>query len=102
MNIKKGDQVKILKGKDAGKTAKVLRVDPENNLATMEGVNLHTKNVRAKRAGEKGQVVKLPAPIHVSSVALVCPACGQPTRVGHRQSGNGPKERYCKQCNATI
>ncbi|MCL4405150.1 MAG: 50S ribosomal protein L24 [Patescibacteria group bacterium] len=102
MNIKKGDQVKILKGKDRGKSGKVIKVNVSYGLVTVEGLNIHQKNVRAKNAGEKGQVVKLPTPLHVSNLAVVCPACGKSTRIGYRRSTGGNKERYCKQCNATI
>ncbi len=102
MNIKKGDKVNIMKGKDRGKSGKVIRVQPLEGLVTVEGLNLHKKAIRAKNANEKGQQVNLPTPIHASSLALVCPACGSVTRVGNRRSANGPKERYCKKCSATI
>jgi large subunit ribosomal protein L24 len=102
MNIKKGDQVKIMKGKDRGKSGKVIKVAPLEGLVTVEGLNLHQKAVRAKTANEKGQLVKLPTPLNVSSLAVICPACGKATRVGNRRPAKGPKERYCKQCSATI
>lgn len=102
MNIKKGDQVKIMKGKDRGKSGKVVKVYPSEKLVTVEGLNLHQKAVRAKTTDEKGQLVKLPTPMNVSSVAIICPACGKATRVGNRRPAKDPKERYCKQCNATI
>ena len=67
--IKKGDNVKILTGADKGKTAKVLQVFAKENKVLVEGMNLKTKNVKAKREGEKGQVVKKANPIHISNVA---------------------------------
>lgn len=66
--IKKGDSVKILAGADKGKTAKVVAVFPKENKVLVEGVNLKSKNVKAKREGEKGQVVKQAHPIHLSNV----------------------------------
>ena len=102
MNIKKGDQVNIMKGKDRGKSGKVIRVSPLEGLVTVEGLNLHQKSVRSKNANEKGQLVKLPTPIHVSSLAVVCPACGRTTRIGNRRPAKGTKERYCNHCSATI
>ena len=69
--IKKGDNVKILTGADKGKTGKVLQVFPKLEMVLVEGINLKTKNVKAKRDGEKGQVVKKANPLHVSNVALV-------------------------------
>lgn len=69
--IKKGDTVKILAGSDKGKTGKVLDVFKNVNKVLVEGINLKTKNVKAKRDGEKGQVVKKANPIHLSNVAVV-------------------------------
>jgi large subunit ribosomal protein L24 len=69
--IKKGDKVKVLAGVDAGKTATVLQVFPKESRVLVEGVNLKSKHVRAKREGEKGQTVKKAYPIHISNVGLV-------------------------------
>lgn len=102
MNIKKGDNVKMTKGKDRGKTGKVLKVSPSTERIVVEGINMHQKSVRAKRQGEKGQFVKLALPVRAANVMLVCPACSRPTRVGYRKPEKGNKERYCKQCNATV
>ncbi len=102
MNIKKGDNVKILKGKDSGKTGKVLRVILPDELVVVEGANLHQKSVRPKRGGEKGQLIKLPTPIRASNVVLICPACSKTSRVGYRIPEKGRKERFCKKCNATV
>ena len=67
--IKKGDTVKVIAGADKGKTGKVLQVFPKLEQVLVEGVNLKTKNVKAKRDGEKGTIVKKANPIHVSNVA---------------------------------
>ena len=69
--IKKGDKVKVLTGADKGKTAAVLSVFRKENKVLVEGVNLKTKNVKARRDGEKGQVVKKANPIHISNVQVV-------------------------------
>ena len=102
MNIRKGDNVIILKGKDRGKTAKVIHVLPRDGRVVVEGINLYQKAVRPKRAGEKGQLIKLPLPLSASNVMLVCTACGRTSRVGYRKPEKGNKERYCKKCNATV
>lgn len=107
MNIKRNDQVKILAGKDKGKSGKVLQVFPDSKRVSVEGVNLLIKHLRPRRSGEKGQRIEFPAPMNVSNVALVCPKCGKPTRVGHRLiegSGErqGTKARFCKKCQTTI
>jgi large subunit ribosomal protein L24 len=67
--IKKGDNVKVIAGADKGKTGKVLQVFPKLEQVLVEGVNLKTKNVKAKRDGEKGTIVKKANPIHISNVA---------------------------------
>lgn len=68
MHVKKGDMVRILTGKDRGKKAKVLQVFPLLNKVVVEGVNMTVKNVRPKQQGQKGQVVRYNAPIHISNV----------------------------------
>ncbi|MGC9603400.1 MAG: 50S ribosomal protein L24 [Minisyncoccia bacterium] len=101
MNIKKGDMVKILTGKDSGKTGKVINVDYKTGKASVEGLNVFKKHVRAKRQGEKGEVVQLSRPMNVSNLILVCPSCHKPTRPGYRVEDK-IKTRYCKKCQATI
>ena len=101
MRIKKGDNVKVLVGKDRGKTGKVLAVFGKDARVSVEGVNLYKKHVRPKRQGEKGEVVTLTRPVHNSNVILVCPSCSRNTRIGYRIQGE-EKSRYCKKCNTTI
>ena len=71
MHIKKGDTVKILTGKDKGKTGKVLKAFPKENKVLVEGVNIYKKHERARKEGQKGQVVERGVPIQVSNVANV-------------------------------
>ena len=101
MNIKKGDQVKIITGKDRGKTGKVIKVFLEENKITVEGVNLYKKRVRPRKTRQKGEVVLVARPLAGSNVMLVCSACGKPTRVGHRRERD-QGVRYCKKCKAVI
>lgn len=101
MKIKKGDIVKILIGKDKGKTGKVIKVDPGAARLTVEGLNLYKKHVRPKRQGEKGEVVQLPRPIEISNAGLICPHCKKVVRVGYRRQDN-IKVRYCRKCGQII
>lgn len=101
MNIKKNDTVYILKGKDAGKSGKVLKVDSKEEKAVVSGINQYKKAVKPKKEGEKGQFVTISRPLHIANMILVCPRCGKHVRVGHRIEGK-TKERYCKKCKATI
>jgi large subunit ribosomal protein L24 len=100
MNIKKGDKVLIIKGKDRSKSGKVIKVVAQENRIVIDGLNLIKKNVKPKRQGEKGQIVTVPSPLFISNVKLICQSCGKPVRVGYRITG-GKKERYCKKCKAT-
>ncbi len=101
MKIRKNDQVKILSGKDRGKTGKVLRVFPKDGQALVEGLNLVKKHSRPKRQGEKGQRISVPAPLNTSNLMLVCPKCSKPSRVGFKIGGKS-KFRICKRCKSEI
>jgi len=97
MNLKKGDNVLIISGKDKGKKGKILKIFAANDRILVEGINLRKKHVRPKKEGEKGQVVESPAPLHVSNAKLICAKCGKPSRMGTKTVG---KKRYrvCKKC----
>lgn len=101
MKIKKGDTVKIIVGKDKGKSGKVLKVIPQDNRVLIEGLNLFKKNVRPKKQGEKGEIVSLPRAINSSNVMLVCPNCKNAARVGYVMDGED-KKRMCKKCQSRI
>lgn len=105
MHIKKNDNVKILAGKDNGKTGKVLQVLPKEGKVSIEGLNLLVKHMRPNREGEKGQRIEFPAFINASNVALICPSCGRQTRVGAKvvEGEKGAKKyRVCKKCQTVI
>ncbi len=101
MKIHKGDTIKIIIGKDSGKTGKVLKVIPKKDKILIEGLNLFKKHVRPKKTGEKGQTILVPRPINVSNAMILCASCGRPTKIGYRLEG-GKKERICKKCKAKI
>lgn len=107
--IKKGDNVIMLSGKDRGKTGKVISVLPtRHNLGAgrpgsgkvvVEGLNLIKKHVRARKQGQKGQIINKERAVPASSVALICKSCGKPTRVGYKVVGEN-KVRACKKCKS--
>ncbi len=100
-HLKKGDTVKIITGKDRGKTGKVLKVFGEKSLVSVDGVNVYKKHVKPKKQGEKGEVINLSRPLKASNAQLVCPSCSKSVRIGFRLEGE-KKVRYCKKCNASI
>lgn len=105
MKIRKGDTVKIITGKDKGKTGVVLKSYPGENRIVIEGLNLVVKHVRQRKQGEKGQKIYMPARIGVSKVMIVCKGCGKQTRVGYRMTSgeeSGTKVRVCKKCKQTL
>ncbi len=101
MKIKKGDQVLIISGKDKGKKGNVLKVFPEEEKIVVENVNLLKTHTKPKKAGEKCQIVQKSSPINYSKVKLICPKCGQATRVGYKILNN-KKYRICKKCDQEI
>lgn len=105
MKIKVGDNVKVLSGSSAGKTGKVIQVLVNKRSAqiyvVIEGVNLRKKHIRAKGAGEKGQVIELASPIHMSNVMYLDPNSKKTTRIGYRLDG-GNKKRVAKISGAFI
>lgn len=102
MKIKSNDNVKILAGKDKGKTGKVSKVLRKENKVVVEGANIIKKHIKAKRPGEKGQIVEFASPLDASNVILICPKCSKETRVGYLIMENGDKQRICKKCKQEI
>ena len=102
MNIKKGDRVKVLSGKDKGKEGVVLRSIPQKERVVVEKVNMIKKAMRPTQQNPQGGISTMEAPIHVSNVMLVCPHCKQATRVNRRRNDEGKKVRVCKKCGKDI
>jgi large subunit ribosomal protein L24 len=101
MKLKKGDTVLVISGKDRGKTGKVLRSFPKDTKISVEEVNFRQRHLRPKKQGEKGQIVKIPAPLDVSNVKFICPKCGKAVRLGYKIE-NGKKFRICKKCKSEV
>lgn len=100
MKIKKDDKVKILLGKDLGKSGKVLRVLVKEGKVQVEGVNVFKRHIK-KRGQQEGGIVDISRPVDISNVALICPSCTKPTRIGYKID-NGIKIRVCKKCGEVI
>jgi len=107
MNIKKGDTVLIISGKDKGKEGTVARALPQTSKVIVEGRNVVKKHVRPQGQTRQGGIIEKAMPLHVSNVMLKCTECGEATRVAHdrRPMGADQKERpvrICKKCNKVI
>jgi large subunit ribosomal protein L24 len=102
LKIKKGDRVRVLTGKDRGKEGEVMRAIPHDRKVIVEGVNIAKKHQAPTRTTQQGGIIDKDMPIPVANVALLCPLCGKPTRVGYRFDATGQKSRMCKKCGGEI
>jgi large subunit ribosomal protein L24 len=101
--FKKNDMVLVIKGKDRGKRGKVLRVNVKRERAIVEKVNMVKRHTRANpQKNIKGGIVEHEAALSVSNLMVVCPECGEPTRVGHIFLDDGKKVRVCKKCQGVL
>ncbi len=102
MNVKKGDTVRVLSGKDKGKEGVILRALPTKQRVVVEKVNMVKKAMRPTQQNPQGGIMSTEAAIHVSNVMVVCPECKQATRTGKRINEAGKKVRVCKKCGKDI
>jgi large subunit ribosomal protein L24 len=102
MKIRKGDRVKVLTGKDRGKEGSVMRAMPRERKVIVDGVNVAKKHQAPTRSTQQGGIIDKDMPIPVANVALICPSCGKPTRVGYKFDASGGKIRICRKCEGEI
>ncbi len=99
--IRSGDEVLVTAGRNKGQRGRVRQNLAERDRVVIEGVNIVKKHIKRGRARQAG-IVEVEAPLHVSNVRLLCPACNEPTRVGIRRNAAEKNERYCKKCNTSV
>ena len=102
VRLKTGDKIVVLSGKDKGKEGKIVAVSPKEGKLIVEGVNVVSKHVKPRRAGEEGGIVKTEGALYACKVQLVCPKCGKATRIAHKIAEDGKKKRSCKKCGEVI
>jgi len=102
LHVKKDDMIKVIAGKERGKTGKVLRVFPAKNRVVVESLNVVKRHTRPSQLNPEGGIVEKEAPLSISNVMLVCGSCNETTRTGIRKLEDGSKTRYCKKCNASV
>jgi large subunit ribosomal protein L24 len=108
VKIRRDDRVQVISGKDAGKTGRVLRVEPKKNRLYVEGLNIVKRHQRPRsiketqRGGQVGGVVEKEGPIHISNVALVDPKRDKPTKVGVERDDGGKRVRVAKLSNTRL
>ena len=101
LNIKTGDTVIVLSGKDKGKQGKVIKTFPAKGTAIVEGIAVTAHHTKPRKQGETGGIVKRETPIRSCKVALYCDKCGKGVRVGFKVE-DGKKTRICRKCGAEI
>ena len=106
--IRKEDVVKVISGKDKGKTGRVLRVEPRKNRVFVEGLNIQKRHTRprtirdAQKGGQVGGVVEKEGPIHISNVMPLDPKSGEPTRIGTTREEDGRRVRVGKRSGTAF
>jgi large subunit ribosomal protein L24 len=102
MRIRKNDTVAIIKGKDRGKTGRVMKLLPGTGKAIVEGRNLVKKHSRKTQQNPQGGIIQLESPISVSNLMPLCPKCNKPVRVGFSVGKDGKKTRICRKCKEAL
>jgi len=101
MKLKKGDLIKVVSGKDRGKTGKIEKVLPKLRKVLVSGVNQYKRHLKAKTQGQTSEIVTIAKPLSEQNVAVVCPNCKLQTRIGFAMEKNG-KIRVCRKCSKKI
>jgi len=109
LNVKKGDTVVVISGKDKGKKGKIMVAQPDDERVIVLGAAMLTRHVKPRKQGQPGGRIEKEGPIHASNVMLVCPKCDKPTRIAHKLKEveiSGEKKqksvRVCKKCGKVI
>lgn len=101
MKFKKGDQIIVTAGKDKGRKGKIAKVLSEKSSVLVPGVNMYKRHVKKRDEKNPGGIVDVSRPLSVGKVALVCPKCNQPTRIGYLVT-KGEKVRICRKCEGQL
>lgn len=108
MNLKKGDEVIVLAGKDKGKRGKIIRTVPEEGKVIVDGVNVVTRHQKARSASSRAMVksqlgeMQMPLGVSVGKVMLVCPKCNKETRMARLPAADGKMTRSCRKCGELV
>jgi len=101
LNVKKGDTVVVLSGKDKGKQGKIIQALPKKSQVVVEDVNKVKRHTKPSLKAPQGGIIAKEMPLNVCKVQLVCPACNKPTRIAHK-SVDGKNLRVCKKCGEVV
>jgi large subunit ribosomal protein L24 len=100
--IKKNDMVMVVKGRDRGKTGKVLRILPEEGRLVVERLNIVKRHSKPRGAASPGGIVEKEAPLRIENVMMFCDRCNAPVRIGWKIGTDGSKTRHCRRCGESL
>ena len=100
IKLRKNDSVKVIAGREKGKTGRIVSIDRDKARAVVEGLNMVKKAVKQKKQNQKGGITSVEAPMPVAKLMIVCKKCG-PTRIGYLIDDNG-KKRVCRKCGGDL
>lgn len=102
LNVRKGDRVEVLSGKEKGKRGKILRTVPKTQRVVVEGLNLVKRAVKPTQKNPQGGIITKEGSVHASNVMIVCQSCDKSSRVAHKVDDEGKSRRACRECGADI
>lgn len=102
LNVKKGDEVMVIAGRDKGRRGKVQKTSPSDKAIIVEGINLAKRHTRPTKANPQGGVIDKALPLLVSKVKVVCSGCDKPTRIKKERAVDGSSVRICGNCGKTL
>jgi large subunit ribosomal protein L24 len=100
--IRKNDTVMVIKGRERGKTGKVLRVIPGKGRLVIERLNLVKRHTKPRGAASAGGILEKEAPLQLANVMIMCERCNAPVRIGIKIAASGDKSRICRRCGESI
>ena len=100
IKLRKNDTVRVIAGREKGKTGRIVRIDREKMRAVVEGLNMVKKAMKQKKQNQKGGITSVEAPLPVGKLMIMCKKCG-PTRIGYLMEANG-KKRVCRKCGGDL
>jgi len=99
--LRKEDLVQVIAGKDRGKQGKVLKIDREKGRVIVSGINMVKKAMKKRSQTDRGGIVEVEAPLHISNVMIVCKKCNKPVRAGYKIV-DGQTKRVCRKCGEVL
>ena len=101
-NIKKNDQVKVIAGREKGKTGRVVRVIPESGRVQVEKINMVKRHTKPTQTNKGGGILEKEAPIPISNLMVICPKCSKTTRIKRQRLEDGSHVRVCRKCSEQL